>query len=416
MKRVLAALAAAVLCLYGASLAEAQAPTMYLESMGQPFQDNCGTGSNPIACGIWNTPLAANAAIDPESTNLVALMDEWFPGQTGNRANFSISGGVSWWIATRTTPYVTVTLTNQNHPGLQAVLNQVPIPAAAHPSLGTDERMAVLQPNTGCTWEFWHLVDNAGAWSAATGGRTCHVFGAYGVYQNVQDAAGNQLEANTWGGPATGFPEMAGAAMVDEFAHGTIPHAVAFAIDQSANCAHIWTVPAQRTDGGTTAQVDANDEPMNCIPEGARFRLPPPCAPGVQSTLGVCFNVSDLAGDPPIVTELAQAAQTYGLIDENSTSGGLVAVESGDSTTNVYTALGADPYTTAITGEANTPFLGAYSNQNALALFPWNWLELVQMTVTSTPDPTWYSQSRPAKPALADELKGVRDGGHNQPV
>jgi hypothetical protein len=293
---------------------------------------------------------------------------------------------------------VKVTIT-PSKPALQQVVNQVPIPAGAHPSLGSDHRLAVLQPSTGCTWEFWHMAQAAnGSWSAATGGRDCNAFGGVGRYQNVSDAAGNTLEQNTWGGPATGFDSMAGAMLVDELAHGTIPHAVAFALDATGNCYRIWNQPAQRTDGQTVAVLDASGEPTNCVPEGARFRLPPPCPGRTPSTMGICFNLSDLAGDPPIVTELAAAAQKYGLVDENSTSGGLVGVESGDANTPPYLALGGNPYTTPIAGEANTPFLGSYTNQNALALFPWSWLELVQMHTTSSPDPTWYTQSDPPRP------------------
>jgi hypothetical protein len=260
--------------------------------------------------------------------------------------------------------------------------------------------MTILQPSTGCFWDFWrlYLATNGSGWHASWGGRQCGVWSNPGVYQNVNDAVGNVLEQNSWGAPATGFPGMAGAMMVDELAHGSIPHALSFALAGRANCSTIFSSPAERTDGSAIATLDANGEPTNCVPEGARFRLPPPCPSGTSSTRGVCYNLSDLAGAPPIVKEMAAAAQRYGMIDENSTYGGLVGVESGDAQSAPYQVLGANPYTTAIAGEPNTPFLGTYQNQAALALFPWTWLELVQMHVTSTPDATLYNQLDPPAP------------------
>ena len=228
----LAALTAALIC---AASASAQT-LMYQERMGLPFH---GAGSE------WTTPLASNAPIDPESANLVGVMDQWFPGPAGNKANFTISNGISWWIAPPGQATVPVGYSGGGSNPFANVWAAVPIPPGAHPSLGSDERMAVLQPSTGCTWEFWHLVQaQDGSWSAAWGGRDCGVFSDIGVYKNVEDAAGNVLEQNNWGGPATGFDSMAGAMMVDELAHGTIPHAVAIATDFSATCATLRVQPA----------------------------------------------------------------------------------------------------------------------------------------------------------------------------
>lgn len=364
---------------------------MYTESLGQLWS---GPGS------VWSTPIAINAAIDPESANLVAVLDQYFPGRRGDLANFTINGGGYLYIAQRNTQDVTVTLT----PGatdksqLQQVFNQVPFPSNAEPSPNSDERMAIFQPSTHCFWDLHHLQQVSGSWQAAWGGRDCNVLSDPGVYRNVTDSAGNVLEGNDWGAPASGFPGMAGAMMVDELAHGAIPHALSFALDSNANCAGIFNAPAERTDGKAVPTLDSNGEPTNCVPEGARFRLPPPCPAGMASTPGVCYNLSDLAGDPPIVTEMAAAAQTYGMIDENSTYGGGVGVESGDAQGAPYQVLGANPYTTAIAGEANTPFLGHYLNQTALALFPWSWLELVQMHIASAADPTIYTEPDPPAP------------------
>jgi hypothetical protein len=378
---------------------------MYTIAMGPLYNAQSSPG---VPDGIWNTPLANNTPIDPESANLVAVMDKWFPGPNSNRANFSATNQVRIWIAGPATRLVKVTLDpgSAYQQDLQEAFNQVPFPAGAQPSPGTDERMAILQPNTGCLWEFWHLYWNTtdNSWHAGWGGRTCHVWTDYGAFRNVEDSAGNVLEQDGWGGSAASLADYAGAMRVDELAHGAIPHAIAFAIDVSANCSGLWSLPAERTDGATAPILDLSGRPTNCIPEGARFRLPPPCDPPAtpaSSTPGVCFNLSDLAGDPPIIQEMAAAVQQYGMIDMNSTSGGLIGVESGAPGDPPYIALGGDPYTTAINGESNTPFFGSCTtctNQNDLAEFPWNYLELVQMNVTSTPDETWYTQVDPPSP------------------
>ena len=364
---------------------------MYMESMGQLWN---GPGS------VWTTPLASNAPIDPGSANLVAILDKWFPGASKSRANFTINNSGYLYIAQSNTPNIMVTLTPSApyKVALQQVFDGVPFPSNAQPSPNADERMAIFQPSTDCFWDFWHLHEVNGAWQAAWGGRECNVLSNPGVYENVTDSAGNVLEQNDWGAPASGFPLLAGAMMVDELAHGTIPHALSFALDSSANCAQIFNQPGERTDGQAIPILNSSGEPTNCVPEGARFRLPPPCPVGTASTPNVCYNLSDLAGDPPIVTEMAAAAQTYGMIDVNSTTGGGVSVESGDAQGAPYQVLGANPYTTAITGEANTPFLGGHLNQAALALFPWSWLELVQMQTTSLQNMTSYTQPDPPGP------------------
>lgn len=374
---------------------------MYLERMGQPYNEQC----SGVPCGEWNTPLpTTNTDVDPNSAAIVSVMDQWFyPGPANDRPNFGIAGGFNWWIAPPGTPLVTVTLTNNFHAGLQNVLNQVPIPEGAHPSNDSDARMAILQPTSKCEWEFWHLSDTPSGWQASTGGRTCDIFNAQGVYKNVVDSQGYTLEGNNWGGPATGFTSMAGAMMVDEISHGFIPHAIAFAVSMSANCSGEWNLPAERTDGQATPSPAYPAEPTNCVPEGAVFRLPPPCPTGQSSTVGVCFNLSDLSGDPIIVQELAQAAQDYGLIDENSTSGGTIPVESGDSSTNVYAYLGGDPYTQQLPNEPNTPFLGicgqsTCGNQNDLQLFPWPYLELTTLHLTQSPDNNTYTGVDPPAP------------------
>src|SRR5262245_24712797 len=79
--------------------------------------------------------------------------------------------------------------------------------------------------------------------------------------------------------------------MISELESGVIPHALAMNIPDAR--ARVYSLPAQRTDGGSTA--------ANAIPEGARFRLDPN------------LNVDSL-NLPPVTRAMAVAAQRYGII------------------------------------------------------------------------------------------------------
>jgi hypothetical protein len=73
-------------------------------------------------------------------------------------------------------------------------------------------------------------------------------------------------------------------------------------------------------------------------------------------------------------------------------------VESGDAQGAPHLVCGNDPYYYAVPCEANTPFFGGHTNMGALALFPWKWLELVKMNLTTQPSPTWYTEPDPPSP------------------
>ncbi len=418
------------------------APTYYTTRLGALYAPSTG--------GIWNTPLSANAPIDEDSQNLVdnVLMPY------ADQGNFTNAGGPNLFIATsRSEPAVTVTLVNSEgqvvttDPQLQQTLDNVPWPPYAQPTTESDHHMAILQPSTGCIWEFWKLANdgtqNDPDWTAQWGGRMCNVFnkqpnglGQIGVFQNVVDSSGDVLEQPGWGAPATSFPLMAGTMMVNEisqdFSNGTPTgpdHAVAFAIgnlltgtiagvpgtnigtclggnvtNSSGQVISVWNDLAQRSDGSVTPEYDhQTGELQNCIPEGARFRLPPPCPPGRANTLpgspgkAACYNLSTLEGDPPLVQELAYAAQNYGLITNNSTAGLSIFAEDSDSNSAAYQALGGNPYTQRLPGVPNSPFQAYPGTDNVvrngalLGMFPWAYVELMQMNLTDTDNNTRYT-------------------------
>lgn len=153
--------------------------------------------------------------------------------------------------------------------------------------------------------------------------------------------------------------------MIGELQSGVIPHALALAIGHT--CASVWTWPAQRTDGDVSSAQDPN-----CVPEGAHFRLDP--------------NL-DLASLhlPHFVYMMAVAAQKYGIIIDNRSSG--FTFYNQDATSYVR-AAGYNPYM----GRADKPgSRGALYEQSPAALlaqFPWSHLQLLKMDLRSAPDRT----------------------------
>ena len=95
---------------------------------------------------------------------------------------------------------------------------------------------------------------------------------------------------------ASGLPVVGGLITLADLASG--PDQPRGRDDGPQAAKGVFTFPAQRTDGVSTA--------ANAIPEGARFRLPP------------TLNLAAITM-PPVTREIAQAAQTYGLIVNDQT-------------------------------------------------------------------------------------------------
>ena len=98
-----------------------------------------------------------------------------------------------------------------------------------------------------------------GQWHASWGGRIQHVSLDPGYYRNIPDGAGGYSEEAGWGVTASSLPVVGGLITLSDLAAGQINHAIAIMVPQAAK--GIFTFPAQRTDGVSTA--------ANAIPEGA---------------------------------------------------------------------------------------------------------------------------------------------------
>jgi hypothetical protein len=188
-----------------------------------------------------------------------------------------------------------------------------------------------------------------GQWHASWGGRMFSVSQDPGYYRNIANPLGGWTEQSDWGVTASGLPVVGGLITLADLASGQINHAIAMMVPQAAKAAFVF--PALRTDG--------TDASPGAIPEGAWFRLPP------------TLDLSTIPM-PPIIREIAVAAQKYGFI-VNDQTGATVGFRAEDPTPLMRQGQ-SNPYLTYF---AN-PATGAYEPPNELlASFPWSDLELV---------------------------------------
>ena len=300
---------------------------------------------------VWNARLAADTPIDPRSAQLVAAL----VSQT-HRYPIGIAtsvGGVPIYTVPRDQPRIRVALDEAASPLLQEAFDSVPLPADAEPAAGPDHTAVVYQPSSNTLWEFWHLVRTTDGFHAGFGGRMIDVSQSPGYYRNVR-RGGRLVERSFWGAPAAKVSLLGGVITIADLESGSIDHALAVALPEVR--AGVWSFPAQASDG-TVPGPDA-------IPEGARFRLP--------ANLDIArLNL------PPLTRMIALAAQRYGIIVINRSTG--VAFRAQDPT-----PTGHDPYygATGVPGRPGDLFSADPSE--LLRVFPWSRLQLVQMHLSSS--------------------------------
>jgi hypothetical protein len=284
---------------------------------------------------FWNTPLASNAALDPNSqgyvSDLVSQVNSY--GVWMNTTSYSIPA----YVVPATQPTVTVHLSTWG-PDLQQQFNAVPIPPGAKAAAGTDGSLTVWQPATDKMWDFWQLSQSStGTWTARWGGEMDHVSTSPGYFTHSG-------QTSSWGATASGLPLLGGLITIADLKRGYINHALAMAVPQASQGVFAW--PAQRTDGRYTGGV--------AIPEGMRFRLDP------------SINVAAL-NLPYFEKMLAQAAQTYGIVVRDQS--GCVSLYAQDPTTT-----GSNPWT--------APFDG-WSEGTYLSWFPWSHLQAIKAQLST---------------------------------
>jgi hypothetical protein len=136
-------------------------------------------------------------------------------------------------------------------PALVTALQNVPIPAAAVPSLGSDADLVNYQPSTDTEWELWKAAQSGSSWSACGAGE-------------IQNVSQNPGIFSAGGITGSGLPMLGYLIRTSQLQSGAINHAVDVLLPCTRKSTFSW--PAWRTDGSCT---DAN-API----EGERFRLP----------------------------------------------------------------------------------------------------------------------------------------------
>lgn len=302
------------------------------------------TTTRPFASSsFWNAPLTANAPIDPQSATYVAELQRqlttvlpWINTTEYSSPVYTVPASqptVPVILDKATTDSQTVALRDAFAAG-------VPIPAGAQPAAGTDATMIVYQPATDTMWELWLARRDTDGWHAAWGGKM----------QGVSTNPGHYTLPNErWGATASSLPMLGGLMRISELQAGRIDHALALAIPETR--AHVYSWPAQRTDGNVDSE--------SAIPEGTRFRIDP---------------TVDLSTIPmaPIVREMALAVQRYGMVVRDR--GGAVAFYGEDPT-----PTGTNPYL------GSTGFFGGQYPSTLLAAFPWSLLRALQTQLAYDP-------------------------------
>jgi hypothetical protein len=323
---------------------------------------HCFPGALPrffAADSIWNAPVA-NAPLDPRSSAIVGNLLAQEARESVGIATRSY--GVPIYVAAANQPSVHVTLDQGPASGaLQQAFDQVPIPPGAQAAQGTDANLAVYQPSTDTLWVFWKLSKRPEGWHAGWGGRVLHVSTDPGYYRNLTGPTGNVVEKAGWGTTAASFPVVAGVMTIPELQAGHIDHALALAITHTR--AGVWAAPAQRTDG---------DLPNpDVVPEGAHFRLDPQ------------LDLASLHLNR-FVLMMAEAAQKYGIIINNRSSGFTFR---GQDPLQYEQNYGYNPYVGRQHQPGSPGALYSQFPSQMLREFPWSHLQLLKMDLRSASGP-----------------------------
>jgi hypothetical protein len=305
---------------------------------------------------FWNTPVARNAPLAPDSralvSDLMGYVRRELAGRYGPWIN-ATSNGVTIVTVPANQPTVAVALNHAPDPMLTSAWSAVPLPSSARPSPG-DNDLAVWQPSTNTMWEFFQLHDGPNGWEAEWGGAMKSVSTNPGVYQPgawpasspTGDGAGPPsmwtADETWWGVTAASFPIVGGAMTYQDLKAGQIDHALALVYPNVRR--RTFVSPAQRDDGWST-------DP-NSLPEGTRLRLDPR------------LNLAKLQM-PPLTRMIAVAAQRYGIVIRDQSP--VISFVQQDPT--------GDPAFIAL-GPKLTDDL--YPSQ-LLASFPWSHLQVMRM-------------------------------------
>jgi hypothetical protein len=286
---------------------------------------------------FWRTPVT-NAPVNPNSAAIVGNLAHQVASAYGGVAALNAHQyNAAFYTVNESMPRQDVIWDDCQHKGAEPAglaeqFAQVPVPADAVPSPGTDSTLTIYSPSLDKIWDLWVAHKKADGWHACWGGRMDDVSTRLAPYF-----------PNGFGASASGLAHFAGAVSIADLQAGHIDHVMSLNVIYAAPWNH-FSWPAQRSDGGNDGGG------ASAVPEGLHLRLDP------------SVDVGSLHLNP-IATMIAKAAQTYGFVVTDRASGVAVIAESG---AGIRARTGADPW---------DQLLGGTPDYAVLKDFPWNKLQ-----------------------------------------
>lgn len=322
--------------------------------MGYAGPVTFGAAMRPYQRSFWGTPLAPNAALDPNSSAVVAsLAVQAQPPNALPNINLDPRWTAEPYVLPAATPRTPVILDRGTAAMVQMAASGVPFPAGWAPNTQAgDNAYTVWLPDwvdpadstiVGEYIELGNVSLQADGLHASAFGRAANcnmdTGGHYGNWtasgydpQNPSDP-NSTYEVAGEGVQGSGLPYMPGVISVADFQRGYIDHAVHIAVAHAAP-GHVGA-----------AQKDDGDDPSTLVKEGMHFRL------AAGYTAGGVHWICEM---------LIAAAARYGIVVTDKT------------------AYAGHPGNLAFRAAPSAaPFFGGLSGGTVLAGFPWSHLELL---------------------------------------
>ena len=229
----------------------------------------------------WNTPIDANPRYDIHSDEMIATIRKDEGAITSDSSQYSypvyfVDQATPRWNV----PCLKYKCTIVRAGGVEKtdMLKDVPIPADARESTGTDAQIIIIDKLTGAEYNLWQAQRTAAGWEVSNGS----------IYNVLWDGI-----PQNYGSRGAGVPYYAGLIRAWEIEQGRIDHVIAFGYPTPARDRCVF--PASKTDGKSKSQY--------AIPEGARLQLDP-------SLTNADFDRMGLDRTGKII---ARALQKYGM-------------------------------------------------------------------------------------------------------
>jgi hypothetical protein len=241
----------------------------------------------------WNTVIPSGAAIDPNSSTMIADLSS-IAGETTFWINIQQYSVPVYWVDSMKTPMVTVSAslggtgfrTGAASDSASAGTGLAPIPSGAMPAAGTDKHLSIVDTMAHTEWGFWNANDGTSGWTAGEA--------------STMDLSGDGVRPPTndnpwWAGQgprACGYSLIAGLITTSDVMAGVIPHALILAYPHIES--RYYTPPASSAQGTTSEAL-----PTRGIPCGGQVQLDP------------SLDITTL-GLSPAGLVIARALQQYG--------------------------------------------------------------------------------------------------------